>query len=51
MIIECDTHFIPKDAFTYVDESLRGLVPRLACVGGSTSQIAGQAFPAYANMR
>lgn len=30
MIIDCDTHFMPRDAFEYVDEPLRPLVPRLA---------------------
>ena len=30
MIIDCDTHFMPRDVFDYVDEPLRALVPRLA---------------------
>ena len=29
MIIDCDTHFMPKDAFNYVDEPLRRLAPIL----------------------
>jgi len=30
MIIDCDTHFMPTDAFGHVDEPWRALVPRLA---------------------
>ena len=29
MIIDCDTHFMPRDAFEHVDEPLRALVPQL----------------------
>jgi predicted TIM-barrel fold metal-dependent hydrolase len=29
MIIDCDTHFMPRDAFDYVDEPLRPFMPRL----------------------
>lgn len=27
MIIDCDTHVIPRDAFDYVDEKLAALKP------------------------
>lgn len=29
MIIDCDTHFMPRDAFAHVTESLRALAPQL----------------------
>ena len=29
MIIDCDTHFMPRDAFDYLDDGLRALAPRL----------------------
>ena len=29
MIIDCDTHFMPTDAFSHVPEPMRSLVPRL----------------------
>jgi predicted TIM-barrel fold metal-dependent hydrolase len=29
MIVDCDTHFMPADAFAYVDDSLKALVPQL----------------------
>ena len=29
MIIDCDTHFMPKDAFDNLDDGLRALAPRL----------------------
>jgi predicted TIM-barrel fold metal-dependent hydrolase len=29
VIIDCDTHFMPKDAFDYLDDGLRALAPRL----------------------
>src|SRR5690242_17335593 len=29
MIIDCDSHFMPRDAFAHVTESLRALAPQL----------------------
>jgi len=29
MIVDCDTHFMPRDAFAYLDEPLKALAPRL----------------------
>ena len=29
MIIDCDSHFMPKDAFEYLDDAVAGLAPRL----------------------
>ena len=29
MIVDCDTHFMPADAFAYVDDSLKALAPQL----------------------
>jgi hypothetical protein len=29
MIIDCDTHFMPADAFSFVPEPMRSLAPRL----------------------
>jgi predicted TIM-barrel fold metal-dependent hydrolase len=29
MIVDCDTHFMPTDAFAYMDDSLKALAPQL----------------------
>ena len=43
MIIDCDTHFMPKDVFDYLDDSLRALAPRLNFDGRGL--LAGVDFP------
>lgn len=43
MIVDCDTHFMPTDAFAYVDDSLKPLAPRLNL--DSHGLLAGIDFP------
>lgn len=43
MIIDCDTHFMPRDAFDSVDEPLKPLVPRLKF--GAGGFLSGIEFP------
>ena len=43
MIIDCDTHFMPQDAFDYLDDGLRALAPRLNFDGRGL--LAGIDFP------
>jgi predicted TIM-barrel fold metal-dependent hydrolase len=43
VIIDCDTHFMPKDVFDYLDDSLRALAPRLNFDGRGL--LAGVDFP------
>jgi predicted TIM-barrel fold metal-dependent hydrolase len=43
MIIDCDTHFMPRDAFQHVDEPLRAYVPQLKFDEGGL--LSGIEFP------
>lgn len=46
MIIDCDTHFMPRDAFDHVDEPLRAHVPQLKFDQGGL--LSGIEFPGEA---